>query len=163
LFCESGFERRAPPGSGKIPTPTQEKRMATSKPKKSKAAKPGQATKTTELKRYALAEAACQAVMQLFAVMDKSGAFAEHETARQYAQMASVYYRKIRNGKVLSPTDFNASVDLCTAGRRALQALDAQMTFSDWPQAEALRDVERQTGAVLREYQALITPKTPKA
>ncbi|MDN0085192.1 hypothetical protein QU487_21015 [Crenobacter sp. SG2305] len=137
--------------------------MATSKPKKSKTAKPSQVAKTAELKRFALAEAACQAVMQLFAVMDKSGAFTEHETARQYAQMASVYYRKIRNGKVLSPADFNASVELCTAARRALQALDAEMAFSDWPQAEALREVERQTGAVLREYQALITPKVPKA
>ncbi|MDN0075396.1 hypothetical protein QU481_10890 [Crenobacter sp. SG2303] len=136
--------------------------MANSKPKKSKTAKPGQIAKTVELKRFVLAEAACQAVMQLFAVMDKSGEFAEHETARQYAQMASVYYRKIRNGKVLSPADFNASVDLCTAARRALQALDAGMDFSAWSQAEALREVERQTDAVLREYQALITPKAPK-
>ncbi|MCW3478584.1 hypothetical protein OL229_03245 [Neisseriaceae bacterium JH1-16] len=130
-----------------------------SKPKKAATAKPNQAAKAAELKRFALAEAACQAVMQLFAVMEKNGELAEHEKARQYGQMASIHYRKIRNGKVLSPGDFNAAVELCTAGRRALQALDAELTFANWPQAEALLDAERQTAAVLAAYQALRSAK----
>ncbi|RXZ42014.1 hypothetical protein [Crenobacter cavernae] len=133
------------------------------KPKKSKADKPVNAAKAAELKRFALAEAACQAVMQVFAVMEKSDALAEHETARQYAQKAGVFYRKIRNGKILSPADFNLAVELCAAGRRALQALDAKLEFAGWPQAEALLDAERQSRAVLREYRALIAPPTRSA
>jgi hypothetical protein len=131
------------------------RRMAAAKPKKNKAANPANAAKAVLAKRYALAEAACHAVMGVLVPMEKAEAFAEHETARQYAQMARVYYHKIRNGKVLSPGDFNTAVDVCTAARRALKALDPELKFADWPQAEALLEAERQASAVLREYHTL--------
>jgi hypothetical protein len=129
--------------------------MPAAKPKKNKTASPTQAAKAQLTKRFALAESACHAVMGVFGEMEKAAAFGEHETARQYAQMAGVFYRKIRNGKVLSPSDFNVAVELCTAARRALQALDPELQFASWPQAEALLEAARLSDAVLKEYQAL--------
>jgi hypothetical protein len=129
--------------------------MPAAKPKKNKTASPAQTAKAQLTKRFALAETACRTVMGVFGEMEKADGFAEHETARQYAQMAGVFYRKIRNGKVLSPSDFNVAVELCTAARRALQALDPELQFAGRLQAEALSEAERLSGAVLREYQAL--------
>lgn len=129
--------------------------MAAAKPKKNKTASPSNAEKAVLLKRYALAEAACHAMMGVLVPMEKAEAFSEHETARQYAQMARVYYHKIRNGKVLSPGDFNTAVDVCTAGRRALKALDAEMKFEGWAQAEALLEANQQAVALLREFKAV--------
>ena len=125
------------------------------KPKKKNNAPPSNQAKAVLVKRFAIAEAACKATMDTFAPMDKAGAFADYETARQYAQMASVYYRKIRNGKVLSPSDFNLAVDLCKAARRALQALDPEMKFTSFANNAELAEVERHTAALMQEYRAL--------
>ncbi|KZE35157.1 hypothetical protein EV683_10959 [Crenobacter luteus] len=124
------------------------------RPKKTQTGTPA-AAKSAEAQRYARAEAACQALMQLFATMDKGGAFAAHETAQQYARVCALHYRKIRNGRVLSPGDFNLAVELCTAGLRALRALEAPAGYAGWPQAEALAGAERHAAAVLRDYRAL--------
>ena len=52
------------------------------------------------------------------------------ERAWQYAQMARVYFKKLRNGRVLSSADFDITVLLATAVQRALQAEPAVLEKS---------------------------------
>lgn len=125
------------------------------KAKKNKTAAPSTAAKAAQTKRHAIAEAACHTIMSTFAHLAETEGFVGFETARQYAQMAGVYYRKIRNGKIISPADFNLAVDVCTAARRALLALDADLQFANRPDGEALREAVRLAESVLQEYRAL--------
>ena len=61
-----------------------------------------------------------------------------------------MYWRKVRNGKVLSAADFNAAVDVCRSAERVLEALDAP-ALAD-PRLESLR---RQLHAMAEAWQAL--------
>ncbi|WP_024302473.1 hypothetical protein [Pseudogulbenkiania sp. MAI-1] len=127
------------------------------KPKKSTTAKPGRDARLAQEKRLARAEQACQALMAAFTDLENAGALDAHDTARQYLQMCRVHYRKIRNGKVLGPADFNAAVDVCTSARRALLALDPALNFDNFTTADTLRDILQQADGVLSDYQQLKT------
>lgn len=127
------------------------------KPKKPSAAQPNRDARLAQEKRLARAEAACQALMTAFTTLENSGELDTHDTARQYVQMCRVHFKKIRNGKVLGPTDFNAAVDVCTSARRALLALDPALGFEGWASATTLQEVLRQADGVLGDYQQLKT------
>lgn len=127
------------------------------KPKKPAPAKLGRDAKLALEKRLARAEAACQALMAAFTTLENDGELDTHDTARQYVQMSRVHFKKIRNGKVLGPADFNAAVDVCTSARRALLALDPALDFEGWRAVDTLREVLRQADGVLGDYQQLKT------
>nr|WP_294863851.1 hypothetical protein [uncultured Pseudogulbenkiania sp.] len=127
------------------------------KPKKFTSAKPGRDARLGQEKRLARAEQACQALLAGFTELENAGALDAHDTARQYLQMCRVHYRKIRNGKVLGPADFNAAVDVCTSARRALLALDPALNFDSFTPADTLRDLLQQADGVLGDYQQLKT------
>lgn len=127
------------------------------KPKKPATAKTGRDAKLALEKRLGRAEAACQTLMTAFTALENSGELDAHETARQYLQMCRVHFRKIRNGKVLGPADFNAAVDVCTSARRALLALDPALSFEGWATAATLQEVLRHADGVLGDYQQLKT------
>lgn len=111
--------------------------------------------KQQEQQRFGQAETACQLAMNLFASLEEDAAWQACELACKYAQMATVYGRRIRNGKVLCAADFNAAVEVCTSVRRALRALDAELQFTDHPQAEALQQVARESYKVLAAHHQL--------
>ncbi|SMF43080.1 hypothetical protein [Pseudogulbenkiania subflava] len=127
------------------------------KPKKSTTANPSRDARLASEKRLARAEKACQSLMAAFTELENAGVLDAHDTARQYLQMCRVHYRKIRNGKVLGPADFNAAVDVCTSARRALLALDPALSFASFPTAEALCTILQQADVVLGDYQQLKT------
>lgn len=101
-------------------------------------AKPDAATQAAMLKRFNDAQQACHAAIHAFDVFESAGGFEANEPAYKYAQMCRVYFKKLRNGKVLSSPDFDIAVGLCSAARRALHLLDPALAFTDLAQAEAL-------------------------
>lgn len=109
--------------------------------KKKSSTQPDAAMQAAMLKRFERAQAACHAVISAFDGFDTAGGFEAdtREPAYKYAQMCRVYAKKLRNSKVLSSADFDIAVGLCTAARRALHLLDAELAFTDLPQAEALQ------------------------
>ncbi|WP_217450745.1 hypothetical protein [Vogesella oryzae] len=94
--------------------------------------------------------------MELFAALAEDEAWQRCELANKYAQMAAVYARRIRNGKVLCAADFNAAVEVCTSVRRALRALDADLQFAGHAQAEALQSVAQECYKVLAAHHQLL-------
>jgi len=102
-----------------------------------------------ELKRLARTEEACRIIMDHLFSMLRQEQFAQHELAGKYAVMASIHYRKIRNGKVLGAADFNAAVEVCNAAKRCLQE------FKSDDNAAMLSEIARQVEAVLSDYQQL--------
>ncbi|WP_051229094.1 hypothetical protein [Paludibacterium yongneupense] len=106
-------------------------------------------------KRWQRAEAACRGVVDVLMQFERDGGVDRRETARQYIGMTAVHYRKIRNGKVLGPADFNIAVAVCQHALRALQALDPTLEFVDWKQADAFRQVRAQADGVLADYRVL--------
>ncbi|MFC3532246.1 hypothetical protein ACFOLG_08620 [Vogesella facilis] len=119
-----------------------------------KSRKPGN-HKQAEQQRFAQAESACQLALTLFAGLAEDTAWQDCELAGKYAQMAAVYGRRIRNGKVLCAADFNAAVEVCTSVRRALRAFDAELQFADHPQAAALQQLARDSYLVLAAHHQL--------
>ena len=97
-----------------------------------------------ERARFALAESACQLADQLL------GELASTEAAAARLRTLRVYWRKVRNGKVLSAADFNAAVDVCRSAERVLEALDAP-ALAD-PRLESLR---HQLHAMAEAWRAL--------
>ncbi|MBI3145146.1 MAG: hypothetical protein HYZ18_07775 [Pseudogulbenkiania sp.] len=130
------------------------------KPKKPTAAKPGRDAKLALEKRLARAETACQVLMTAFATLENDGELERHDTVRQYVQMCRVHFKKIRNGKVMGPADFNLAVDVCTTARRALLALDPALSFDGWAAAVTLQEALRHADGVLDDYQQLKTGST---
>lgn len=130
-----------------------------SKPRKD--SKPGSdsALRQAADKRHAQAEAACRTVLDTFAALAEDSAWQGCEMAVKYAQMAAVYARKIRNGRVISPADFNAAVEVCTAARRALRSLDAELAFAGHPQQTALTDAANLSYQVLLAHHQLTKGK----
>ncbi|MCD5360231.1 hypothetical protein [Chromobacterium aquaticum] len=100
---------------------------------KKAASKPQAQQRQQQDKRWSSAEQACREIMALLDTLDPS--LDAQQTASQYAQMAAVYYKKIRNGRVLSPGDFNLAADVAASARRALQALSPTLDVSSLPQA----------------------------
>ena len=72
-----------------------------------------------ERARFALAEAACQLADQTL------GSLALDEAAAARLRTMQVYWRKMRNGKVLCAADFNLAADVCRSARRVLDSLPA--------------------------------------
>ena len=105
--------------------------------------------------RHAQAEAACHAALALFATLADDADWQAAEAAPKYAQMTAVYFRRLRNGKVLSVTDFNTAAEVCTCARRALRALDPELRFDHHPQGDALRRVAADCYQVLAEHHRL--------
>lgn len=97
-----------------------------------------------ERTRFALAESACQLADQLL------GELASTEPAAARLRTLRVYWRKVRNGKVLSAADFNAAVDVCRSARRVLEVLEASVQAD--PRLDALR---RQLDAMDGAWRAL--------
>ncbi|MDH0340105.1 hypothetical protein [Chromobacterium haemolyticum] len=100
---------------------------------KKAATKPQAQQRQQQDKRWNAAEQACREIMALLEALGPS--LAAQQTATQYAQMAAVYYKKIRNGRVMSPGDFNLAADVAASARRALQVLAPKLDFSPLPQA----------------------------
>ncbi|MGR2662893.1 hypothetical protein ACUXVY_15025 [Chromobacterium haemolyticum] len=100
---------------------------------KKAATKPQAQQRQQQDKRWNAAEQACREIMSLLEALEPS--LAAQQTSAQYAQMAAVYYKKIRNGRVLSPGDFNLAADVAASARRALQTLAPTLDFSSLPQA----------------------------
>ncbi|SCK27579.1 hypothetical protein [Vogesella sp. LIG4] len=111
--------------------------------------------KQAEQQRFAQAEAACGQTLALFATLAEDPAWQACELAGKYAQMAAVYARRIRNGRVLCAADFNAAVEVCTSARRALRALDAELQFAGHPQAAALQQAAQGCYQVLAAHHQL--------
>lgn len=100
---------------------------------KKAATKPQAQQRQQQDKRWNAAEQACREIMSLLEALEPS--LAAQQTSAQYAQMAAVYYKKIRNGRVMSPGDFNLAADVAASARRALQTLAPTLGFSSLPQA----------------------------
>ncbi|OQS43188.1 hypothetical protein [Chromobacterium haemolyticum] len=100
---------------------------------KKAATKPQAQQRQQQDKRWNAAEQACREIMSLLEALEPS--LAAQQTSAQYAQMAAVYYKKIRNGRVMSPGDFNLAADVAASARRALQVLAPKLDFSPLPQA----------------------------
>ncbi|WP_293766013.1 hypothetical protein [uncultured Aquitalea sp.] len=86
-------------------------------------AQPDKAARQAEEKRFARAEQACRRILDILALEAMDALFASAERAGQYAGMCRIHARKLRNGKVISPADFNAAVEVCTAAERCRQAV----------------------------------------
>lgn len=114
-----------------------------------------QPARATEQKRLLRTEDACRHIMDQLFAMQRADAFAQQELAGKYAVMAGIHYRKIRNGKVLGPADFNAAVEVCTAARRCLQQLDPTLCFDGQSNAQTLLLVLQHIDSVLADYQQL--------
>jgi hypothetical protein len=129
--------------------------------KNGKASKPktAQPARLAEQKRFQRTEDACRRIMDLLFGMQRAERFNEEELAGKYATMAGIHYRKIRNGKVLGATDFNAAVEVCTAARRCLQQLDSTLTFADLPDSKSLQEALPLIDSVLADYQQLKSGK----
>ena len=127
--------------------------------KKPAAAKPNKEANAQLAKRLARADAAVNAVWSLLDSLLADDGLAAQPLAEKYAQMAGVYFRKIRNGRVISPADFNAAVEVCTAARRALRSLDAELAFAGHPQQAALTDAANLSYQVLLAHHQLTKGK----
>lgn len=114
---------------------------------KKAASKPQAQQRQQQDKRWSAAEQACREIMALLEAL--SPGLEAQQTAAQYAQMAAVYYKKIRNGRVLSPGDFNLAADVAASARRALQALSPTLDFSALPQASDCQRMLAQADSVL--------------
>ena len=125
--------------------------------KNGKASKPNtaQATRLAEQKRFMRTEEACRRIMDLLFAMQRASRFTEGDLAEKYAIMAGIHYRKVRNGKVMGPADFNAAVEVCTAARRCLQQLDGNLLFEQLPDSAALQQILPLIDSVLADYQQL--------
>ena len=108
-------------------------------------------------KRLARADVVVNAIWPLFDSLLADDGLANQPLAEQYARMTGVYFRKIRNGRVLSLTDYTIAIDLCAAARRTLRALDDNLNFDGHPQAETLRSIAAQAHDVLMEHYHLST------
>lgn len=120
-----------------------------SKPKKSPS--PIRTQRDADTRRYTQAEEACRSVDGFLAALARDGVLEQHESARQYAQMANVYYKKIRNGRVMGPADFNLADKVCEAAEHALQRLAPVLSGAHLEtlqhtlrQAQATREAMRQ-------------------
>lgn len=109
------------------------------------------------LRRFAEAEQAVGATMQLLGKLLVDDALAATPLAEQYVRMCNIHYRKIRNGKVISHEDYQIAVDLCTAARRALRAIDDSLQFADHPRTEALQSLAASCHQVLMTHYNLST------
>ena len=78
--------------------------------------------------RWLAAERDTHHMLAMLDVWEEQGGMSER--AWQYAQMARVYFKKLRNGRVLSSADFDITVLLATAVQRALQAEPAVLEKS---------------------------------
>ena len=78
--------------------------------------------------RWLAAERDTHHMLAMLDAWEESGGMGER--AWQYAQMARVYFKKLRNGRVLSSADFDITVLLATAVQRALQAEPAVLEKS---------------------------------
>lgn len=125
--------------------------------KKPAAAKPNKEENAQLAKRLARADVTVNAVWSLLDSLLADDGLAAQPLAEKYAQMSGVYFRKIRNGRVLSLTDYAIAVDLCTAARRALRSMDDSLQFADHPRGEQLRSVAEQAHQVLMEHYHLST------
>jgi hypothetical protein len=129
--------------------------MATRKPAPGKSSPASRQIQQDEKKRWQQAESACHTVADiLFSWLRECGDSAP-EAARQYASMTAIHYRKLRNGKVISPGDFDICVDVCRHALRTLQSLDATLAFDNMPRGEAFRQVRQSADWVLAELQKL--------
>ncbi len=122
---------------------------------KTRPAKPATAAKTEDVRRFQRAELACNSAMDCLCQLDREGGLASYETAAQYLRMAQIYYKRVRNGKVMGPADFNHAVDVVTAARRALLAIDEQLEFAGWDAQTDMRDVLQKIDGVLADYRQL--------
>lgn len=123
--------------------------------KKKSSSKPGQQAKRAQEQRYQQAEAASRALMECLTQLEDAGQLAASERASQYANTTRAYFRRLRNGKVLSPADFTAAADVCQSARRALQALDPELAFADLASAEALRAALAAGDAAIAAFQEI--------
>jgi hypothetical protein len=125
--------------------------------KNGKSGKPNasQGARLAEQKRFLRTEEACRRIMDQLFSMQRASRFTEGDLAEKYAIMAGIHYRKVRNGKVLGPADFNAAVEVCTAARRCLQQLDAGLLFEQLPDSAALQQILPLIDGVLADYQQL--------
>lgn len=133
--------------------------------KKKPAAKPSAdavAAKAATVQRWARAQQACHAVIDGFDQLETDGGLAEHALALKYVQMCRVYFKKLRNGNVLSSPDFDVAVALCTAARRALLQLDGALQFAGWPQATALQQMGTLAYGVLDDNYRLGGPNSKR-
>lgn len=131
--------------------------------KNGKAGKPNtaQGVRLAEQKRFQRTEEACRRIMDQLFAMQRANRFTEGELAEKYAVMAGIHYRKVRNGKVLGPADFNAAVEVCTAARRCLQQLDASLQFGQLPDSAGLQQILPLIDGVLADYQQLKAGRQP--
>jgi hypothetical protein len=131
--------------------------------KNGKAGKPNanQGIRLAEQKRFQRTEEACRRIMDQLFAMQRANRFAEGELAEKYAIMAGIHYRKVRNGKVMGPADFNAAVEVCTAARRCLQQLDASLQFNQLPDSTGLQQILPLIDGVLADYQQLKAGRQP--
>ena len=102
-----------------------------------------QAERKQMASRFAVAEAACQAADQVL------GRLALNDDAQARWRTMQVYWRKIRQGKVLGAADFNLAADVCRSARRVLQAMEPTLRFAD-PRLQALLT---QLDAMAQAYQ----------
>ena len=120
-----------------------------------KVSPPSRQAQQEEKKRWQLAETECRALADtLFQWLRAQGDNAP-ETARQYCAMTAVHYRRLRNGRVISPGDFDICIEVSRHALRTLQSLDATLEFADWPQGDAFRQARLSADLVLAELQKL--------
>lgn len=110
-----------------------------------------------QAKRLARADQVVGTLWPLFEQLLADDGLSAQPLAEQYAQMTGVYFRKIRNGRVLSPVDYTIAVDMCTAARRALRSMDNSLAFDGHPLGEALRNIAAQAHQVLMDHYNLST------
>ncbi|GGY19347.1 hypothetical protein [Paludibacterium paludis] len=123
-----------------------------------KSAPAARSAKTEDQRRFLRAEEGCRSTLDELLTLEREGGLSSHETAAQYVRMALIYYKRIRNGKVMGPADFNHAVDVATAARRAMSALDPALEFCGHPRQERLAAALRHADGILADYQALKTP-----
>jgi hypothetical protein len=125
------------------------------KKQSSKVISPNRQAQQEEKKRWQLAEAACRTLADTLFQWSRDAGDHAPEAARQYCAMMAVHYRKLRNGRVLSPGDFDICVEVSRHALRTLQSLDASLEFADWPRGEALRQALQSAQWVLAALQKL--------
>ncbi|MDF0604287.1 hypothetical protein HZU77_001300 [Neisseriaceae bacterium TC5R-5] len=131
--------------------------MSTNNHKNKKKAHPQQQARRVQEKRWNRAEHACSVIMNTISQTELAPLWEQHEIASQYLQMAAVYYKKVRNGKVINAGDFNLAADVANCVRKALLSLDLANSAASSLQLASLEQVMIEAESILADMQQLKT------